>query len=78
MVSKRILDFIFKHPGVEIRFRQFFNNEKVIVLTAEDPYKGFRYSHALNTDCMNLDAYIKYVLEIVENAMYGDKEEHNE
>lgn len=75
MISKQIIDFIFRHPGVEVTFRESFTRKKGIVMKVYDPLKNIRCSHDLKMDSIDNNVYIKYALDIIEKKMYGDKEE---
>ena len=75
LVSKRILDFLYRHDGLQVGFKRATHLDRHVILCFADPWKGVSFDWAVSEEEMKHDAFIKYIVDEAEKEMYGDKEE---
>ena len=75
MIPKQLLEFLSKHPGVEISFSEVTLLDSYILLTIYDRFKIELFRYYVSKDNLNDNYILKEAFDKAEKEMYGDKEE---
>ena len=74
-MAKQILEFLSKHPRVEISFSEMALLDSYVLLVIHDRFKFKLFRYYLGKDVLDNDSVLKEIFDKAEEEMYGDKEE---